>query len=90
MLSYPKAIPSVTDLSRSGVRPMMNGDNAKHDPDMLKEMKRLTSLFEEMLGLTKKKGDAAPDKVVNTAQPAPRKSSTVSISDTVLNDILQD
>ncbi|MGC0875074.1 hypothetical protein WKG92_19560 [Pantoea agglomerans] len=90
MLSYPKVIPSVTDLSRSGVRPMMNGDNAKHDPDMLKEMKRLTSLFEEMLGLTKKKGDAAPDKVVNTAQPAPRKSSTVSISDTVLNDILQD
>lgn len=90
LLSHPKQIPNVTDLARSGVRPMMNGDNAKHDPDILKEMKRLTGLFEEMLGLTKKKSDSAPDKVVNTAQPAPRQSSTLSVSDAALNEILQD
>lgn len=90
LMSHPKQMKDVTDLARSGVRPMMNGDNGKHDPDMLKEMKRLTGLFEEMLGITKKKSDSAPDKVVNTSQPAPRPSSTLSVSDPALNDILQD
>lgn len=90
LLSHPKNMQNVTDLARSGVRPMMNGDNGKHDPDMLKEIKRLGNLFEEMLGITKKKSDITPDKVVNSAQPAPRQSSTLSVSDSALNDILQD
>lgn len=90
LLNHPAQIQSVTDLPRSGVRPMMNGDNSSHEQDMLKELKGMRSQLEALLGVTKKKGDTAPDKVVNTAQPAPRQSSTLSINDPALNELLQD
>ena len=90
LLSHPAQIPNVTDLPRSGVRPMMNGDNGNHEQDMLKELKGMRTQLEALLGVTKKKGDIAPDKVVNTAQPAPRQSSTLSINDPALNELLQD
>lgn len=90
LLSHPAQIPNVTDLPRSGVRPMMNGDNGNHEQDMLKELKGMRTQLEALLGVTKKKGDTAPDKVVNTAQPAPRQSSTLSINDPALNELLQD
>lgn len=90
LLNHPAQIQNVTDLPRSGMRPMMSGDTSNHDQDMLKELKGMRTQLEALLGVTKKKSDTAPDKVVNTAQPAPRTSSTLSISDPALNDLLQD
>lgn len=90
LLNHPAQIQNVTDLPRSGMRPMMSGDTSNHDQDMLKELKSMRTQLEALLGVTKKKSDTAPDKVVNTAQPAPRTSSTLSISDPALNDLLQD
>ena len=90
LLNHPAQIQNVTDLPRSGMRPMMSGDTSNHDQDMLKELKGMRTQLEAMLGVTKKKSDTAPDKVVNTAQPTPRTSSTLSISDPALNDLLQD
>ena len=72
------------------MRPMMSGDANSHDQDMLKELKGMRTQLEALLGVTKKKSDTAPDKVVNTAQPAPRTSSTLSINDPALNELLQD
>ncbi|WP_324701219.1 hypothetical protein U9K49_23155 (plasmid) [Pantoea agglomerans] len=90
LLNHPAQIQNVTDLPRSGMRPMMSSDTSNHDQDMLKELKGMRTQLEALLGVTKKKSDTAPDKVVNTAQPAPRTSSTLSISDPALNDLLQD
>lgn len=90
LLNHPAQIQNVTDLPRSGMRPMMSGDTSNHDQDMLKELKGMRTQLEALLGVTKKKSDTAPDKVVNTAQPTPRTSSTLSISDPALNDLLQD
>lgn len=90
LLNHPAQIQNVTDLPRSGMRPMMSGDTSSHDQDMLKELKGMRTQLEALLGVTKKKSDTAPDKVVNTAQPAPRTSSTLSISDPALNELLQD
>lgn len=90
LLSHPAQIPNVTDLGASGVRPMMKGDSAGQDSDMLKELKGMRTQLEALLGVTKKKGEEAPDKVVNTAQPAPRQSSSLSISDPALNELLRD
>lgn len=90
LLNHPAQIQSVTDLPRSGMRPMMSGDTSNHDQDMLKELKGMRTQLEALLGVTKKKSDTAPDKVVNTAQPAPRTSSTLSINDAALNELLQD
>lgn len=90
LLNHPAQIQNVTDLPRSGMRPMMSGDTSNNDQDMLKELKGMRTQLEALLGVTKKKSDTAPDKVVNTAQPAPRTSSTLSISDPALNDLLQD
>lgn len=90
LLNHPAQIQNVTDLPRSGMRPMMSSDTSNHDQDMLKELKGMRTQLEVLLGVTKKKSDTAPDKVVNTAQPAPRTSSTLSISDPALNDLLQD
>ena len=90
LLNHPAQIQNVTDLPRSGMRPMMSSDTSNHDQDMLKELKCMRTQLEALLGVTKKKSDTAPDKVVNTAQPAPRTSSTLSISDPALNDLLQD
>jgi len=90
LLNHPAQIQNVTDLPRSGMRPMMSGDTSNHDQDMLKELKGMRTQLEALLGVTKKKSDTAPDKVVNTAQPAPRTSSTLSINDAALNELLQD
>ncbi len=90
LLNHPAQIQNVTDLPRSGMRPMMSGDANSHDQDMLKELKGMRTQLEALLGVTKKKSDTAPDKVVNTAQPAPRMSSTLSINDPALNELLQD
>lgn len=90
LLSHPAQIPNVTDLGASGMRPMMKGDSAGQDSDMLKELKAMRTQLEALLGVTKKKGEEAPDKVVNTAQPAPRQSSSLSISDPALNELLRD
>nr|KKD30112.1 hypothetical protein EP46_21960 [Pantoea sp. 3.5.1] len=90
LLNHPAQIQNVTDLPRSGMRPMMSGDTNSHDQDMLKELKGMRTQLEALLGVTKKKSDTAPDKVVNTAQPAPRTSSTLSINDPALNELLQD
>lgn len=90
LLNHPAQIQNVTDLPRSGMRPMMSGDANSHDQDMLKELKGMRTQLEALLGVTKKKSDTAPDKVVNTAQPAPRTSSTLSINDPALNELLQD
>jgi hypothetical protein len=90
LLSHPAQIPNVTDLGASGMRPMMKGDSAGQDSDMLKELKGMRTQLEALLGVTKKKGEEAPDKVVNTAQPAPRQSSSLSISDPALNELLRD
>lgn len=90
LLSHPAQIPNVTDLGASGRRPMMKGDSAGQDSDMLKELKGMRTQLEALLGVTKKKGEEAPDKVVNTAQPAPRQSSSLSISDPALNELLRD
>lgn len=90
LLSHPAQIQNVTDLPRSGMRPMMSSDNSNQNQDMLKELKGMRTQLEALLGVTKKKSDTAPDKVVNTAQPAPRTSSTLSINDPALNELLQD
>jgi len=81
---------SVQDLARSGVRTPLSSDNiANYDVDMLKELKAMSGTLEQLLGVSKQKDDA-PAKVVNTAQPAPRKDAALSIKDDALSELLRD
>lgn len=89
-LAIPAAMQSVQDLARSGVRTPLSSDNtANYDVDMLKELKAMSGTLEQLLGVSKQKDDA-PAKVVNTAQPAPRKDAALSIKDDALSELLRD
>ncbi|MEG1688350.1 MAG: hypothetical protein RR308_01120 [Hafnia sp.] len=88
-LSIPKSMPTVQDLASSGVRPSLSTDTANHDVDILKELRGMGSTLEQLLGVSKQK-DGAAEKVVHTAQPAPRKAASFSIRDTALNELLKD
>ncbi len=89
-LAIPAAMQSVQDLARSGVRTPLSSDNiANYDVDMLKELKAMSGTLEQLLGVSKQKDDA-PAKVVNTAQPAPRKDAALSIKDEALSELLRD
>lgn len=87
-LAIPSSMPVVKDLAASQVRPALSGDAANHDLDILKELRGMGATLEQMLGLSKK-GDA-PEKVVHTAQPAPRKAASFSIRDNALDELLRD
>lgn len=89
-LAIPAAMQSVQDLARSGVRTPLSSDNtANYDVDMLKELRAMSGTLEQLLGVSKQKDDA-PAKVVNTAQPAPRKDAALSIKDEALSELLRD
>lgn len=88
-LSIPKSMPTVQDLASSGIRPSLSTDTANHDVDILKELRGMGSTLEQLLGVSKQK-DGAPEKVVHTAQPAPRKAASLSIKDAALDSLLRD
>jgi len=89
-LAIPATMQTVQDLARSGVRPSLSSDNnANYDVDMLKELKAMSGTLAQILGATKQKDDA-PAKVVNTAQPAPRREAALSIKDNALDELLRD
>lgn len=89
-LAIPASMQTVQDLARSGVRPSLSSDNnANYDVDMLKELKAMSGTLAQILGVTKQKDDA-PAKVVNTAQPAPRREAALSIKDNALDELLRD
>lgn len=88
-LSIPKSMPTVQDLASSGIRPSLSTDTANHDVDILKELRGMGSTLEQLLGVSKQK-DGAPEKVVHTAQPAPRRAASFSIRDAALDGLLKD
>ncbi|NDO81506.1 hypothetical protein CJP72_12235 [Citrobacter sp. NCU1] len=88
-LSIPKSMPTVQDLAGSGIRPSLSTDTANHDVDILKELRGMGATLEQLLSVSKQKGDA-PEKVVHTAQPAPRKAASFSIKDATLDDLLRE
>ena len=90
-LAIPASMPTVHDLASSGVRPALSTDTANHDLDILKELKNLGVTLEQLLGVSKQKGDAPPERVVHTAQPAPRKAASFSVGDDkALTELLRD
>lgn len=89
-LAIPATMQTVQDLARSGVRPSLSSDNtANYDVDMLKELKAMSGTLAQILGVSKQKDDA-PEKVVNSAQPAPRREAGLSIKDNALDALLRD
>lgn len=90
-LAIPASMPVVHDLAASGVRPALSSDAANHDLDILKELKNLGVTLEQLLGVSKQKGDAQPERVVHSAQPAPRKAASFSVGDDkALTELLRD
>lgn len=90
-LAIPASMPTVHDLAASGVRPALSSDTANHDLDILKELKNLGVTLEQLLGVSKQKGDAPAERVVHTAQPAPRKAASFSVGDDrALTELLRD